>query len=291
MTVGIAVGVVIALLVIAGALGWFLWRRHQKNKKLRQAARKAKGEDTPPDETIRQGFGKGELDTGHDNQRYEMAAGSDAHTPKPYVPVGGWVDDKGRYPGDRSHIPEVEGGDVSTAELGPSQRFQMHGFHEMYDPSAPSANPVELPASLPGRNELEGSNPASVASSPRQGARRSRANNPESPSSPVSTKRRSLKDRISSGRPQSSRASTQDSIPSLPLASSPPPKPSRGPSSPPSSEPFFSPVSRQGTGTFLSDDEGSSSPRGNPILSPVSPDSPRANRSLFERIRGPNRQG
>ena len=286
-TVGIAVGVVVVILVVAGIVAAIFWRKYQKNKKLQL---KAEGGETPPDETIRQGFGKGELDTGNDNQRFEIA-GSDPK-PQPYAPVGGWVDEKARYPGDRSNMAEVEGGDSSTAELGPSQRFQTQGFHEMYDPSAPEAHPVELPASIPGRNELEGSNPTSVTSLPRQRASRSRFSNPGSPSSPSSTKRRSFKDRFSSGRPQPSRTSTQDSIPSLPSASSPHPNNLRGPSSPPSTDPIFSPVSRQGTGTFPSDDEGGpSSSRGNPIFSPVSPDGPQATLGMFERLRGPNRQG
>ena len=286
-TAGIAVGVVGAILIVAGIIGAIFWRKHKKTSKYRRAT---EGEETPPEETIRQGFGKGELDTGNENQRFEMA-GSEPR-PKPYAPIGGWVDEKARYPGDRSNMAEVEGGDISTAELGPSQRFQTQGYHEMYDPSAPESPPVELPASIPGRNELEGSNPTSVTSSPRQRSMRSRFSKPSSPSSPSSTKRRSIKDRFSSGRPQPSRTSTQDSIPSLPSVPWPPPRPSRGPSSPPATEAFFSPVSRHGTSTFPSDDEGAqSSPRGNAILSPVSPSSPQATRGMFERLRGPNRQG
>ena len=287
-TVGIAVGVAVVMLVLAGIVVAIFWRKHQKKKKKLQL--KAEGGETPPDETIRQGFGKGELDTGNDNQRFEMA-GSD-RKPKPYAPVGGWVDEKARYPGDRSNMAEAEGGDISTAELGPSQRFKTQGYHEMYDPSAPEAHPVELPASIPGRYELEDSNPTSVTSSPRQRANRSRFSNPGSLPSLSSTKRRSFKDRFSSGRPQPSRTSTQDSIPSLLSASSPHPNNSRGPSSPPSTDPIFSPVSRQGTGTFPSDDEGGpSSSRGNPIVSSVSPGSPQATLGMFKLLSGPNRQG
>ena len=123
---------------------------------LRKTARaKAEGEDVSPDISTLQGFTKGELATGSSNQRHEMT-GSDPR-PKPYVPVGGCMDEQAKYPGDRSNRAEVEGGDISTAELGPSQRFQTKGFQEMYDTSAPSAHPEELPGSLPRRSIGSGS--------------------------------------------------------------------------------------------------------------------------------------
>ncbi len=276
-TVGIAVAVVVIVLGVAGALGWIFWRKHQKSKKA------AKAVETPPDEVVRQGFAKGELDTGNDNQRYEMQGSQPVKPPQGDLTPNGWVNEKANYPGDRSGIAEIEGGDVSpTPELPLSQRHQMHGFHEMFDPSAPSMAPIELPGVIPQPREMQGSNPTSPASSPRPSAR-SPLISPGSPSS-QSSRPRSWKNRFS--RPQPSRKSTQDSIPSQVSAPTPPPKPSRGPSSPPATE-VFSPLSRHGTGTFPSDNEGPASPRAGPILSPISPDdSPRPNRSMFERLRG-----
>lgn len=276
-TVGIAVAVVVIVLGVAGALGWIFWRKHQKSKKA------AKGVETPPDEVVRQGFAKGELDTGNDNQRFEMPGSEPVKPPQANHTTNGWVNEKASYPGDRSGMAEIEGGGVSsTSELPLSQRHQMHGFHEMFDPSAPLMAPVELPGVIPQPREMQGSTPASPASSGRPSAR-SPLISPRSPSSQPS-RPRSWKNRFS--RPQPSRTSTQESIPSQVSAPTTPPKPSRGPSSAPPTE-VFSPVSRHGTGTFRSDNEGPASPRAGPILSPVSPDdSPRPNRSMFERLRG-----
>ena len=276
-TVGIAVAVVVIVVGVAGALGWIFWKKHQKSKKA------AKGVETPPDELVRQGFAKGELDTGNDNQRYEMPGSEPVKPPQASHTPNGWVNEKANYPGDRSGMAEVEGGDVSsTPELPLSQRHQMHGFHEMFDPSAPSMAPVELPGVTPQPGEMEGSNPTSPTSSPRPSAR-SPLISPRSPSS-QSSRPRSWKTRFS--RPQPSRKSTQESTPSQVSAPTPPPKPSSGPSSTPPTE-VFSPVSRRGTGTFRSDNEGPASPRAGPILSPISPydDNPRPNRSMFERLR------
>lgn len=276
-TVGIAVAVVVIVVGVAGALGWIFWKKHQKRKKT------AKGVETPPDEVVRQGLAKGELDTGNDNQRYEMPGSEPVKPPQANHAPNGWVNEKANYPGDRSGMAEVEGGDVSsTPELPLSQRHQMHGFHEMFDPSAPSMAPVELPGVIPQPREMEGSNPTSPTSSPRPSAR-SPLISPRSPSS-QSSRPRSWKTRFS--RPQPSRKSTQESTPSQVSAPTPPPKPSSGPSSAPPTE-VFSPVSRRGTGTFRSDNEGPASPRAGPILSPISPydDNPRPNRSMFERLR------
>lgn len=50
-TAGIAVGVVGAILIVAGILGVIFWRKHKKTSKYRRAT---EGEETPPEETIRQ---------------------------------------------------------------------------------------------------------------------------------------------------------------------------------------------------------------------------------------------
>ena len=276
--VGIAVAVVVIVLGVAGALGWIFWKKHQKSKKA------AKGVETPPDEIVRQGFGKGELDTGNDNTRHEMQGSEPVRPPQANYTPNGWVNEKANYPGDRSGMAEIEGGDVSsTPELPLSQRHQMHGFHEMFDPSAPSMAPVELPGVEPQPREMQGSNPTSPPSSPGPSVR-SPLISPGSPSSQSSRSRSWKRNRFS--RPQPSRRSTQDSMPSQVSAPTPPPKSSGAPASAPPTE-VFSPVSRHGTGTYRSENEGPASPRAGPILSPVSPDdSPRPNRSMFERLRG-----
>ena len=277
-TVGIAVAVVVIVLGVAGALGWIFWKKHQKSKNA------VKGVETPPDEVVRQGFAKGELDTGNDNTRHEMQGSEPVKPPQANYTPNGWVNEKATYPGDRSGMAEIEGGGVSsTPELPLSQRHQMHGFHEMFDPSAPSMAPVELPGEIPQPREMQGSNPTSPPSSPGPSAR-SPLISPGSPSSQSSRPHSWKRSRFS--RPQPSRRSTQDSMPSNVSAPTPPPKPSRGEASAPPAE-VFSPVSRHGTGTFPSDNEGPASPRAGPILSPISPDdSPRPNRSMFERLRG-----
>lgn len=264
--IGIAVGIVIAVIVIAAAIAAFFILKKKKAK--RRAAEKSKDDYTHPDENIRRGFDKGELGTSIDNQRYEMAGSDPKHAESDR---GGspsqWVDEKARYPGDRSHLAEVEGGSVSVSELpGPRAQGAYFAvpFHEMYDPSAPAAGPVELPAELP-KPELQGSNPTSAASSPRQ-----------KPTSMAN--RRSFRERWSK-RPEPSRSSTMDSLPSPASASasapSPPPRPQRDTVS--SSE-IFSPVSREGT--FTPENGGPSSVRSRESLpfSPVSPTSPEVGR-------------
>ena len=277
-TVGIAVAVVVIVLGVAGALIWFFWKKHQKSRNA------GKGVETPPDEFVRQGFGKGELDTGNDNTRHEMQGSEPVKPPQANYTPNGWVNEKANYPGDRSGMAEIEGGDVSsTPELPLSQRHQMHGFHEMFDPSAPSMPPVELPGVIPQPREMQGSNPTSPPSSPGPSAR-SPLISPGSPSSQSSRPRSWKRSRFS--RPQPSRQSTQDSMPSQVSAPTPPPKPSRGPASAPPTD-VFSPVSRHGTGTYPSENERPASSRAGPILSPVSPDdSSPPNRSMYERLRG-----
>jgi len=296
-TAGIAVGVVVGVLAIGGAIGAYFFLRHKRYKKI--SSEQSRGHDSPPrDEAIRQGYVKGELDTGEENQRYEMAGSA----PSPRKPEEhgspGWVDEKGNHPGQRSGMAEADGGGVSVPELTGSasqQRMALRPLHEMYDPSAPAA---ELPGDHPLTGELHGSNPTSAASSPGIFSRRNRGSNAGSPITQTS-RRRSFRERLS-GR----RASTIDSLPSLE-------SPARGAPSPPindgaaaigsghSGEPF-SPVSRRGTfspepvsrqGTL----DAFSSPRtnSNPLFSPVSPTSPspEMSRGLFERLRGPDKQG
>ena len=272
-TVGIAVGVVVAILAVAFAiLVYFLIKR--RNRK-RRDAEIAKLDETPPEETIRRGYGKGELGTGIDNQRYEMV-GSEPPPPKPGSPgsPSQWVDEKAQYPGDRAGMAEAPGASASVSELpsksGGGYFANARPLHEMYDPSTPEAGPAELPAESP-RGELQGSNPPSVATSPRQKP------TPSAPLSPVSQSsvgRRSFRDRLSK-RPTPSRSSTMESLPSPASASSAPsaPTPKKpGRKDTASSNDTFSPVSREGT--FTPENGGSGSGRSSQPFSPVSPSSP-----------------
>lgn len=269
-TVGIAVGVVVAVVVIAVTIGVFFflrWRNRRRNENY--TATKI---DEDSNDQIRQGF-KGELSTGLDNQRFEMA-GSDPkgvqaeHDAAP----SGWVDEKGRYPGDRSGIAEVAGGDVSISEL-PSQSPARQPLHEMYDPSA---QPVELPAAEIG--ELQGSTPAvssrnSIVSSPRSANR-----------SPFDKQGPSLMNRLS-GR----RSSNHEPLPGPGPPDRTAPKPSEGPRTPKrtgtANTAVISPVSKEGTTS--PDDTRQPSQGLNEIISPVSSDdSAEASRRFWQRIMG-----
>lgn len=294
-TAGIAVAVVVGVLAIGSAIGIFFYLRRRKYNKI--SSEQSHGDE--PDATgnvISQGYSKGELGTGTENQRYEMP-GSGPAPPNPEDQVTSeWVDEKGHQPGNR--MAEADGGGVSVPELTGSASQRAVGvrpLHEMYDPSAPAA---ELPGDLPSPGELHGSNPTTPASSPGIFARRNRGSNAASPISQTS-RRRSFRERLS-GR----RVSTIDSLPSLD-------SPAHGAPSPPtredavagaaaavgtghSGEPF-SPVSRADTftpepvsreGTV----DGFPSPRSNnsnPLFRPVSPTSPspEMNRGVFERLR------
>ena len=96
-----------------------------------------------------------ELSSRISNQPYGVASGV---TPlKQHSTLGGWVNEKATYPGDRSGMGELEGADLSTmAELDPSQTDQIRGFYEMYDP-APVENPPQELANceLPGSKSEE----------------------------------------------------------------------------------------------------------------------------------------
>ena len=170
-TVGIAVGVTVGVVVlIAAAIAAFFVIRRRKR---RQTGANAKGREDPS-EKIRQGFAKGELDTGHDNQRYEMAGSDPSQTKKTDDnDIPGWVNEKANYPGDRAGMVEADGGDGSArAELGGpmAPRNTVRPLHEMHDPH--SQPTFELPADTPG--ELQGSTPgSSMPGSPVSSMRRS----------------------------------------------------------------------------------------------------------------------
>ncbi|CAF9917349.1 MAG: hypothetical protein ALECFALPRED_011113 [Alectoria fallacina] len=247
-TVGIAVGVVLGVLVIAAAIGGLLWKKHRDKRDSEEKAEKAKMLDNDIEDQHRQGF-KQELGVDNEHQRFEMQGSTPEEAKaKAEAAQAQWIDEKARYPGERSGMAEVAGGDVSRSEvaagdvsrpeLPSSQGGPLRPFHELYDPSAP---PAELPGDLVGVGEMEGcipqpglSSQSSFSSSRRRSSNR---NNPGSPLS-QSSGRLSLMNRVSRGKRQS-----HGPIPSLhTTAPTPPPKPATGPSSPP---PSVRPTSRR----------------------------------------------
>lgn len=291
-TVGIAVGVVVGVLVIAAAIGLVLWKKHRaKQEAEKEKAEKAKMIDNDIEYQHRQGF-KQELGVGNEYQRYEMQGSTPEEAKaKAEAAQAQWIDEKARYPGERSGVAEVAGGDVfrsevaagdvSRPELPPSHGGPLRPFHELYDPSAP---PAELPGDLVG--ELEGSipalsNQASFSSSRRRSSNR---NNPGSPLS-QSSGRFSLANRVSRGKRQS-----RDSTPNLHItAPTPPPKPVAGPSSPPPSvrptsrrhpsSDIYSPLSNE---DIISPGNTGTAVRGGPnVFGPTSPATPEASRRSF----------
>ena len=299
-TVGIAVGVVVGVLFIAAAIGAYFWKRHQaKLESEREKAEKARMLNNDIEDQHRQGF-KQELGVGNEHQRFEMQGSTPEEAKaKAEAAQAQWIDDKARYPGERSGVAEVAGGDVSRSEVaaGDVSRPELsssHGgplrpFHELYDPSTP---PAELPGDPVGVGELEGSIPALSSKTSFSSSRRrpSNRNNPGSPLS-QSSGRFSLANRVSRGKRQS-----RDSIPSLQTtAPIPPPKPAAGPSSPPPSvrpisrripsNDIYSPLSNE---DLTSPDNAGTAVGGRPqVFSPVSPATPEASRgNIWARITG-----
>ncbi|KAF6218570.1 hypothetical protein HO133_005920 [Letharia lupina] len=291
-TVGIAVGVVVGVLVIAAAIGAFLWKKRQtKRESEKEKAEKAKMLDNDMEDQHRQGF-KQELGVDNEHQRFEMQGSTPEEAKaKAEAAQAQWIDEKARYPGERSGIAEVAGGDVSRSEIAAgdvsrpelpsSQGGPLRPFHELYDPSAP---PAELPGDPVG--ELEGSVPAlssqtSFSSSRRRSLNR---NNPGSPLS-QSSGRFSVANKVSRGKRQA-----RDSIPSLhATAPTPPPKPAAGLSSPPPSvrptsrrnpsNDIYSPLSNE---DMMSPGSAGVTVRGGThVVSPDSPVDPEASRTSF----------
>ena len=281
-TVGIAVGVVVGVLFIAAAIGTYLWKRHQaKLESEREKAEKDRMLNNDIEDQHRQGF-KPELGVGNEHQRFEMQGSTPEEAKaKAEAAQAQWIDEKARYPGERSGVAEVAGGDVSRSEVaaGDVSRPELsssHGgplrpLHELYVPSTP---PAELPGDPVGVGELEGS--TSFSSSRRRSSNR---NNPGSPLS-QSSGRFSLANRVSRGKRQS-----RDSIPSLQTtAPIPPPKPAAGPSSPP---PSVRPISRRMPSNDIYSplsNEDLTSPDNAGTTSPATPEASRGN--IWARLTG-----
>ena len=233
-TVGIAVGVVLGVLVIAAAVGVYLWKRHKaKRQSEKEKAEKSKMLDDERDIERRQGF-KPELSV---HQRFEMHGCTPQEAKaEAEAAQAQWIDEKARYPGERSGMAEVAGGDV-LSELPSSHQGPLRPFQELYDPSAP---PAELPGDPVGVRELEGSTPPlSSQTSFSSSRRRSSNRNNAIPGSPLSQSsgRLSLANRVRAKR------QSRDATPSLDTtAPTPPPKPAAGPLSPP---PSVRPTSRR----------------------------------------------
>ncbi len=301
-TVGIAVGVVVGVLIIAAAIGVFFWKKYQakaKRESEKEKAEKAKMLENDIEDQHRQGF-KQELGVDHEHQRFEMQGSTPEEAKaKAEAAQAQWIDEKARYPGERSGMAEVAGGDVSRSEVaaGDVSRPELsssHGgplrpFHELYDPSTP---PAELPGDPVGVGELEGSIPALSNKSSFSSSRR-RSSNRNNPGSPLSQSsgRFSLANRVSRGKRQS-----RDSIPNIhTTAATPPPKPGTGPSSPPPSvrptsrripsNDIYSPLSNEDMTS--PGNAGTAVRRGPPVFSPVSPATPEASRGgIWARMTG-----
>lgn len=151
-TIGIVVAVVVVVvLAVCGTVLFLIMKRRKRRRKAEEAERNKKPE-VDPAEAVRKGFAKAELDTDFDHARYEMG-GPDVIEQKAETPPAEWVNEKAKYPGDRSFVAEAPGEDITIPELA-SRRIILRPLHEMYDPSS---TPVELPADSP--RELPGSPP------------------------------------------------------------------------------------------------------------------------------------
>jgi len=273
--VGTAVAVIVAVVIIVGAVAAFFILRYRKRHQ--QLVEKEKQMRDDPSERIRQGFAKGELDTGLDNQRFEIA-GSNPND-KSKAPMPEWVDEKARYPHDYPDMAEADSKKASVAELG-EYKGHVRPLHEMYDPSGPSTHPIELPAEIP-TMELHGSTPSG---SPRDSAF-------STPSRPSSHSPFNRGPSPLSGSPTPSnpfgRWSRYSRSSLFGFLNSPAPSsrsvPSRGPSTSrrqPSeaSARYISPVSRQGTFSPPMDRPA------NQVFSPISPSPEDRQAGLFGRI-------
>ena len=288
-TVGIAVGVVVAVLVIAAAIGAYLWKKHQaKIESKKEEAEKAKMLNNDLEDQHRQGF-KQELGVDYEHQRFEVQ-GSTPEEAKAHAEAvqAQWIDEKARYPGERSGLAEVAGGDVSRSEIAAgdvsrpelpsSQGGPLRPFHELYDPSAP---PVELPGDSVG--EMEGSIPA-LSNQPSFSSSRRRSSNRNIPGSPLSQSsgRISLANRVSRGKRHS-----RDTNPNLHITA-PPPTHKQRPSFPPSVRPtsrripssdIYSPLSNEDV--VSPGNAGTAGREGASVSSPVSPPVPEASQGGF----------
>lgn len=155
-TAGIAIGVVLFVLICVSAVVAFFIIKRKRDRRRKEAdeAKTTTSSEEDPAEKVRQGFAKAELGTDNENVRHEVA-GDEAFQERAEIetpPTAGWVADKARHPGSKTDVAEMNGGDVSRAELSESGKPPAH---EMYDPSIPA---VELPAETP--QELQGSVPS-----------------------------------------------------------------------------------------------------------------------------------
>ncbi|KAL9611566.1 MAG: hypothetical protein Q9167_003785 [Letrouitia subvulpina] len=253
--VGIAVGVAVALVLIAVcSITYFLLKRrrngHQKEED------KPKQEEDDESEKVRQGYAKAELNTDFDHTRFELGDSEEQTLAKP---PAAWVSEKARYPGEHAELvgdkalSELTGGGIAASELA-TQKGISGRYHEMYDPSAmpvavelPADLPRELPSSSPGLSSRDSSSSSPMYRSANQSpVDRSGGTSPYN----LSQGGRSPINRLS-GRTSESNSIGPRSPPSRRFGPSPTPRSSRGPSSP----------SRSGT----------TSSKGNEVLSPISP--------------------
>ncbi|KAL8775492.1 MAG: hypothetical protein Q9194_003711 [Teloschistes cf. exilis] len=144
-TIGIAVGVSMAVVLLAGGIGAFLYMRGRKGRRHVESTTPKEEDDEAA--RIRQGFAKAELDTDLNHAKYEMAGSEGSSGPR----TPDWVDEKAKHPGLHAELAgdgstaELNGGGHLAAELSSYKAFS-GPYHEMYDPSLV---PVELPANMP----------------------------------------------------------------------------------------------------------------------------------------------
>ncbi|KAI4212168.1 MAG: hypothetical protein LQ351_005037 [Letrouitia transgressa] len=274
--IGIAVGVAVALVLIAACSITFFLLKRRKNRHHKEEE-KPKEEEDDESEKVRQGYAKAELNTGFDNTRFELGGPEDPTLAKP---PAAWVNEKASYPGEHAELvgdkalSELTGGGIAASELA-TQKGISGRYHEMYDPSTMQAA-VELPADLP--RELLGSSPtlssrASSSSSPMFRSTNPSPMNRSGGTSPYNRPQggRSPINRLS-GRTSGSGSVEAGSPRSRHFGPSPTPRSSRGPSSP----------SRSGT----------TSSKGNEMLSPISPmagsEEGSNPQNLFSMVRGLN---
>ncbi|KAI4106284.1 MAG: hypothetical protein L6R37_002266 [Teloschistes peruensis] len=131
-TIGIAVGVAMAVVLLAGGIGAFLYMRRRKGRRYVESTTPKEEDDEAA--RRRQGFAKAELDTDLNHAKYEMAGSEGSCGPR----TPDWVDEKAKHPGLHAELAgdgskaELNGGGHVAAELSSYKAFS-GPYHEMLD--------------------------------------------------------------------------------------------------------------------------------------------------------------
>ena len=226
------------LVVLGTAIAAALYMRHMKKRRL--AAEAATNKEDLSDD-IRKGYGKAELDTDL-NERFEMPG------QQPVVPDSSghaWIEEKARFPGDRSAVTELKGSEANVAELKADSRAP----HEMFDPSAAVELPADAPRELPGSTPSATNGSTAVSSPIFRSANQSPVHRSQGPSpldstaatNPTTTNRSSGLNTAAASSPTRSPVSQASSPPSRPSGA--PPMPDRTESASSQGNAVFSPIS------------------------------------------------